>query len=674
MWRETRVRAILAVLVAVPLLLVGAFVIAVLVTPLPAPSTAEATEVLDAAGRPITRLYTQNRRILPAGEMPQYLLDAIVAVEDDRFYAHRGIDLIGIGRALVRDLRAGKVVEGGSTLTQQLARNMYLTQERTVARKLREAVLTVKLEAAYSKQEILVMYWNTIYLGEGTYGAEVAAETYFGKSARNVTLAEAALLAGLPRSPEYYSPLKNLDAAAQRRNLVLQKMAGQGFITAPQATAAAAEPVRLASAGTRAADAAPYFIDYVTKELQQRFPRVARDLYQGGYVVHTTLDPDLQAAADTAVGAAAPPADARLQPQAALVAVESATGYIRAMVGGRQPRVDRNRALEAHQPGSAFKPFVYATLLSSRSFTAASTQPDAPVEFPGVSAGAAWRPRNHGDQYSNQPAGMREALRKSLNVVTARWMDVVKPGPVISLAKRMGIESPIPSNLTIGLGSAAVTPLELTRAYAPFANGGYAVRPLAVLRVTDRDGNRVAEQSPSRTRVLDPGVAFIVTDMLKDVLKPGGTAGQVAGYLGGRPAAGKTGTSDQSVDAWFVGYTPELVTGVWVGTDERSPSYREGGTSAAPIFGQFVSNGLRRVPFRDWSPPANVLAAEICAPSGLLPNASCPLASEWFLAGTAPTKVDPTVYADHLLPGMPGMPWAPPGSLPPGMSPGLPPG
>lgn len=353
----------------------------------------------------------------------------------------------------------------------------------------------------------------------------------------------------------------------------------------------------------------------------------------------------------------------------ALVALEPGTGYIRAMIGGREQRAERNRALESQQPGSAFKPIVYAAALETRLYTAASTQLDRPAEFPGATSDKPWRPKNAGDYYSNRPAAMREALRRSLNVVTARWINTLKPGPVIALARRMGLAGAMPADLTIGLGSADVTPLDLTRAYAPLANGGYAVRSTAVLRVLDRHGTVIAAQEPRRTRAMAPGVSFIVTDLLKDVLRPGGTAANVAGYLAGRPAAGKTGTSDDARDAWFVGYTPDLVAGVWVGADDNSASNRQGSTAAAPIWADFISHALHGRPHRDWSPPDDVARQEICSLTGLRANPSCPTEREWFLAGTVPTEVDQTVHWDQLLRPLPGVPSTPPGALPPAPAP-----
>jgi 1A family penicillin-binding protein len=658
-------RTLVATLLIGPFVAAGLFIAAVILTPLPRPENPRTTELLDANGKRITRLFAENRVEVPVVEMPQSLLNAIVAVEDERFYSHKGVDPIGTGRALLRNVAAGRVVQGGSTLTQQLAKNLYrLGTQRTLTRKLKEAVLTVKLEYTYSKTEILGMYWNTIYLGRGAYGAEVAAQTYFGKSVRDVTLSEAALLAALPQAPEYY-PYHEADWRT-RQDVVLSKMAQQGYISVAQAEAARRAPFRLvamAGAGGGGAPESPYYMDLIMRQLREKYPQVAENLKGGGYRITTSLDIGMQQQAENAVRTELRTDPDGHKPQVALVAVDPTTGYVKALVGGAGNTVDRNRAVEPQQPGSAFKPFVYATALESRKYTALSTQMDAPAEFPGARAGETWRPQNANGKYSNAPATMREALRRSLNVVTAQWMNTLKPGPVIDLARRMGVASPLASNLTIGLGTSEVTPLELTAAYAPFANGGTAVKPLLVLRIEDQAGNVIAEERPQRSTAIPPGVAFIVTDMLKGVLGPGGTAGGVAGYLGGRPAAGKTGTTDEGRDAWFVGYTPDLVAGVWVGDDDNRPSRREGGSAAAPVWARFMSGALAGRAPRDWATPADVAQVDVCGLTGLLPNATCPLEREWFLTGTAPTAADPTVHTPQLLtPAIPG----PSEAVPPG--------
>lgn len=688
-----RGKAIWGLLFVVPALIAGLLTAAVLLTPLPEPDNPEVTEILDASGKTVVaRLFTEDRVEVPVVRMPKHLLNAIVAIEDDRFYKHRGIDPIGIGRALVRNVRAGKVLEGGSTLTQQLARNLSfggtrLGLQRTVTRKLKEALITTKLEYKYSKEQILGLYWNTIYLGRGAYGLERAAQTYFNKSVRkvpedqplNLTLAESALLAALPQAPEYYSSEKPeaRDALLSRRNLVLDKMAEQGHISATEAESAKREEIGLQSPGPRTAGGesyeAPYFVDYVVRELKERYPEVANNLHRGGYRIFTTLDPTLQPAARDAVEAGLKQIQASLQeePEIALVAMDPTNGYIRALVGGRAHHVDRNRALEPRQPGSTFKPFVYATALATENYVVTSTQLDTPREYPGREPGENWVVHNWEGTSSNKPETMRTALKRSLNTVTAAWMNTLKPRPVIETAKAVGLEATYQENLTIGLGTQSVTPLQMTTAYAALANGGYRVTPMAVLRVEDRTGTVHVAQQPARQPVIKPGVAFIVTDMLKSVLRPGGTGSLGGGWLGGRPAAGKSGTTDDSVDAWFVGYMPNLVAGVWTGYDDHRKTQLLGGRDVSPIWGRFMSEAAATLPWRDWSPPPTVVSAEICTITGLQPNASCPVGQEWYLEGTAPIKVDTTVHWDQVVPTLPGVPWAPPGLLPPLFPPGV---
>jgi len=670
-----------AVLLFVPALIAGLVTAAVILTPLPEPDNPEATEVVAADGKTVVaRIYTEDRLEIPVHRMPKHLLDAIVAIEDDRFYKHRGIDPVGILRAMVRNLRAGQIVEGGSTLTQQLARNLTFDGRRlglrqTLDRKIKEAILTLKLERRYSKEQILGLYWNTVYLGRGAYGLERAAQVYLGKSALaqpdgkplDLTLAEAALLASLPQAPEWYSKDDPEAQAAlkRRRDLVLTRMAEQGYITPAEAEAAKAEPIVFAPP-RQEAEVAPYFLDYVRREIRERFPRVAANLSRGGYRVVTTLDPEIQAAAERAVaeGLAALRGSPGEEPEAALVALDPETGEIRAMVGGRDADVALNRALEPRQPGSTFKPFVYAAALATRQYTAISTQVDEEVKFPGRAEGEYWVVRNWEGSSSKKPENMRTALKLSLNTVTAAWMNVLKPDPVIRVARSVGLDAEYPEDLTIGLGTVSVSPLQMAAAYAALANGGFRVRPMAVLRIEDRNGNVLASQTPVRHRALEPGVAFIVTDMLKSVLKPGGTGYGGGAMLGGRPAAGKSGTTDESVDAWFVGYTPDLVAAVWTGYDDRRATRLLGGRDVSPIWGRFMRDALAGLPPKDWSAPPDVSLETLCSKTGLRPNPTCPTFREWFLRGTAPVAIDTRVHWDQMAPALPGIPLVPQGLLP----------
>ncbi len=672
-------------LLVVPALIGGVITAAVLLTPLPEPDNPEVTEIVDSSGRLISQIFTENRIELPMSRIPKTLLNAIVAVEDDRFYKHNGIDPIGIARAMVRNIRAGEIREGGSTLTQQLARNLRFNGERlglqrTWTRKLKEALLTLKIEYKYSKEQILGMYWNTIYLGRGSYGLERAAQNYFGKSGLdqgtdgpiNLTLSEVAVLAALPQAPEYYSQdsPEAQSALLKRRDIVLDKMAEQGYITAAEAVEAKSQTIALLPPKrNKTGPDVRYFEEYVMDELDRRFPDVAALIDQGGYRITTTIDQDLQGAANTVIENAQFPyeLDPGASPELALVAIDPSNGYIRALVERRVSKNGGRWTLEPQQPGSTFKPVVYATALQ-HGYKVTDTQVDEIRQYPGSRPDEPWEPHNFDERYTNKPETMRTALRKSLNTVTAAWMDVLKPAPVIDMATAMGIERDRfrgHQDLTVGLGTAETPPIEMVAAYAPLANGGMRVKPMAVLKVEDRDGNVYVEQRPTQNRALSPGVAFIVTEMLKEVVRPGGTAGGVADMVGWRPVAGKSGTTDNSQDAWFVGYSPTLIAGVWAGYPEPRESNLLGGRDVSPIWGSFMAKALAGSPWKDWTPPPDVVKVEICTITHKLPNASCPTGTEWYLSGNAPTEVDETVHWEQVVPRLPGVPWAPTGLLPP---------
>lgn len=662
-------------LLVLPVLALLAVAVAVSVTPLPPPELPEATEIYDAQGALITRLFRENRIEVPLASVPQQLRQAVIAAEDERFYQHRGLDPRGVLRAAWRNLRARKIVEGGSTITQQLARNLYLTHERTWWRKAQEAILTLKLEASYAKDELLELYLNTIYLGQGAYGFEVASQTYFDKSVGELSLAEAALLAGLPRGPELYNPVTNPNGALERRSTVLRRMVEVGYLDPAAAAAAEAEPLALATPRGLGGEAA-YFVAYIQEYIARHHPGIARDLRAGGYKIYTTLDMDVQRAAHAALTGGLPTgaADGRgvLQPQGALVAMDPRTGAILALLGGRDyANSSYNRAVDARrQPGSAFKPFLYATLLGTQYFTAASTQACEYVEFPGGRGERPWRPTDFDPRnpYHNHTMGMREAIRISDNVVAARWMNIIKPDRVAEQAERLGISSPLTRDLTLALGTSEVSVLEMTRAFAAFANGGYRAEPLAILRITDPHGTVLVENRPRAVKVLDERVGYILTDLMREVIRPGGTAGQLAWRLDRRPAAGKTGTTENAHDAWFVGYTPDLVAAVWSGNDDPSqplPGNLTGSSLAAPIWADFINGALAGRPKTEFDRPPGLVEAEICADSGLLATPFCDSITELFVAGTQPKQLDPRVPLwEPDMPGVPADPYVPDLPLP----------
>jgi 1A family penicillin-binding protein len=604
------------------------------------PQMSAASSIYDRNGELVGRLFVENRTPIALGDIPVHLRQAVVAIEDHRFYLHHGVNPVSIGRALVRNLQSGRVVEGGSTITQQLAKNLFLTPERTLTRKIKELVLTLKLEMRYSKNELLAKYLNVIYLGHGTYGVEAAAQSYFQKPASELTLAESAMLAGLIRSPENYSPYVNPERAEERKNLVLDRMLDYNMIDGETAAAAKSEKVPLPGL-RRPALRAPYFVQYVIEQLSQHHPEVERFIYRGGYRIETTLDLQLQLAAEKAVSErlpeGKPDSEGVLQPQVGLVAIDPNSGEIRAMVGGRSFENSKfNRALARRQPGSAFKPFVYAAVLDS-GYTAVSRQVCEPVSFPGANPNQPYQPTDYGDQpYHYRPMTIREALKVSDNVVAVRWLAEIGPAKGVRYAQLLGIESPLEASLPLVLGASEVTPLEMAAAYCPFANLGLQVQPYAIRRAYDNQGNLLEENRPQVNKVLDENTAYLITDLLKTVMQPGGTGG----HLGlGRPVAGKTGTSEDQRDAWFIGYTPDIVVAVYVGHDQPANLRGYGGTLAGPIWLQTLQEGLAGIPARDFPQPAGIRRVAVCSETGHLPNQTCPTVLEPFRQGTEPRQV-----------------------------------
>ncbi|HHY37470.1 MAG TPA: PBP1A family penicillin-binding protein [Clostridia bacterium] len=639
------------------------FAALVLITPLPQPVVPTATKVYDRKGELVASVFVENRIEIPFSEMPQHLRDAVVAIEDYRFYQHLGIDPVGLARALYHNIRAGRVVEGGSTITQQLAKNLFLTPERTLRRKFLEAVLTEKLEIRYSKDEILKMYLNTIYFGEGAYGVEVASQTYFGKHARDLDLAESALLAGLIRSPETYSPFKNPKGAKARQHMVLDRMVEVGYITREEAQRAKAEEIEFAEKSVTR-NFAPYFVQYVTDVVRRIRPDITEaDLARSGFVIRTTLDLRMQRAAqralDAGLGQGTPDQRGVRQPQGALVAIDPRNGEIRAMVGGRSFFESTwNRAVLARrQPGSAFKPFLYAAVLSA-GYPPTSRQMCAPVSFPGGKPGEVWTPTDYRVDYHYREMTIREAIKISDNVVAAKWASIVGPGRIARFASAMGIRSRLDINLSLALGTSPVTPLEMAAAYAPLANGGIYFEPTAVIEVKGPGGEDLIGGGgvtvPRKSyRAIDESTAYVLTSLMKSVLEPGGTAGHV-GWRLGRPAAGKTGTTDLYRDAWFIGYTPDLVAAVYVGNDDVSkPVGRSGGSIAAPIWADFMVEALRGEPPRDFPMPPGVVVERVCSVTGLRAGPTCPSYDEVFIRGTEPAMECPGFHwwADQTTSG-----------------------
>jgi penicillin-binding protein 1B len=596
----------------------------------------------------------EQRELVSLGEVPRHLIEAVLAVEDQRFESHRGIDLRRIAGALVANLRAGSIREGGSTLTQQLVKNFFLTPERTLQRKLQEAVMAVLVELRYDKDQILEAYLNEIYLGQrgstAVHGVGEAARLYFGKRARDLTLAESALLAAIIQSPNGISPHRAPERATQRRDLVLGLMHDQGRIEAGDLERARAEPLQLAAVTPDPGDAR-YFLDLVQRHLAEGYDGDV--LTAEGLRIYSTLDRRVQLLAARSLREGLDDLEQRFPHlrrgerslQGCIVAMRPQTGEILALVGGRDYRFSQfDRCSQARRPtGSVFKPFVYIAALEPETgaagITLASVLDDSPLEIPTPSG--IWRPENYDHEFHGL-VGVRDALEHSYNVATARLAHRIGVARVADVARRLGITSPLPRVPSLALGAADVSPLEMVRAYATIASGGIRPEVQSVEDLVDVKGRTLERRRLQFERVLDPGVAFLAISLLEGVAQRGTAAGVHATGLEG-PIAAKTGTSNEEHDLWFVGFTPDLVALVWVGFDEPRSLRIPSSVGALPIWRRLVtelSGGRVRGRF---APPAAVRVAEIEPSTGMLALDGCPeRRREYFLAGTEPTAVCPS--------------------------------
>lgn len=549
------------------------------------------TRVFADDGELIAEFYLEKRYPVSIERVPDHVIKAFLDVEDPRFYSHSGIDLIGVARAMLHNIRAGRIEQGGSTITQQLAKILFLKPERTFSRKFKEALLALQIEKRYSKQEILAIYMNQVYLGSGAYGVEAASRLYFGKSVDTLTIGEAAMLAGLPQAPSRHSPLVNPEGALARRRHALKRMLTEGHITEEQMERADKEPV-LKEGSSVEVTRAPYLVEYIRQALQERFG--TGTLYKGGLNIYTTLNLKLQDIAEAAVMKGLedamkrrPRKDALLQ--GALLAIEPHTGHIKAMVGGTDfAKSQYNRATQAHrQPGSAFKPIVFAAALD-KGYRPEDVVLDIPVSYRGAEKDQVWSPSNFDNDFEG-PVTLRRALARSINVVAVRLLDDVGIPVVIEYAQRLGITSQMPPYLPLALGATDLTLLEITGAYAAFDNAGVFVKPTAIIRITDRDGRVIEDSIPVTRNAVSAETAAEITDMLATVVRHG--TGWKARELG-RPVAGKTGTTSDYNDAWFVGYLPSMALGVWVGYDDHKTigKLETGSRAALPIWIDFMKN------------------------------------------------------------------------------------
>ena len=574
------------------------------------------SQIYDINGNELANIHAEENRVpVSIRQIPKDLQNAFVAVEDNRFYDHIGVDPKGILRAVVSNITSNEVAEGGSTITQQLAKNAYLTQERTMKRKIQEVFLALRLEQQYTKQEILELYLNQIYFGQGAYGVQAAAKTYFGKDVSELDTNECAVLAGIPKSPNYYSPLNSMEAAQKRKATVLDQMVKYGYMNAMTANSLKKEPLKLAKPHADDNSNTPkYFVNYVIQELINKYGADA--VYKDGLKIYTTIDMDMQRAAEEAMKNlpnSSTDANGNKQPQGALVAIDPATGYIKAMVGGRGTDQFNRATMAERQPGSAFKPFVFAAALES-DYSPSSMIDDKPLKI------GDWSPQNYNRTF-NGMVSLRYTAEQSLNVPTVKLAQEIGLDKVIYYAKEMGISSLVmdgssahnDKNFAITLGglTRGVTPLELTSAYGTFANSGVHVAPVAIIKVLDRNGKIMEEARPETKQVMKRSSAEELTSMLMGVVQRGtGTRANI-----GRPAAGKTGTTSDYLDAWFVGYVPDLVCGVWVGCDDNaSLGGMTGGATPAVIWKAFMSKALNGTPVKQFEGVSPPPAAE--KPSG----------------------------------------------------------
>jgi len=591
----------------------------------------------------IAELFAEKRDPVTLKVIPEYLKKAIVATEDRNFYTHSGIDLKGIARAIIKDIWAGKFVEGASTITQQLAKTLFLNPKKTLVRKLKEAFLAFHLERRYTKDEILELYLNQVYFGSGAYGVESAARIFFNKSVKDLTLAECSLVSAMPKAPSRYSPLVNRNLAIKRRNIVLKQMLETGIINEAEYNNALNETLNLSKKNKHSLKA-PYFVEYV-KDFLENIIGSSR-LYKGGLTIYTTLSYELQKTAEDAIAKGISDLESRMKrqgiinpdPQSALVCLDIQSGGILAMIGGKDfYKSPYNRATVARrQPGSAFKPIVYAHAIE-KGFTQNMKILDAPVVFRGGKAGEDWKPENFSKTYQGEIT-LRKALALSENIPAIRLIEMLGPSSVVQFGYKLGIESTISPNLSLALGTSEVTLLELTSVYAVFPNRGKSIKPYGVMEVVDHNGRIVWRAKPKKRLVMSRTGAAIMTDMLMAVVKEG--TGKKANIIK-RPVAGKTGTTDKCKDALFVGFSPSIATGVWVGRDKFvTLGKRETGARAAlPIWMEFMEKALADEPFQYFDIPDDVVQVHMNSTSGLLENADSPNGvAALFKKGTEPRE------------------------------------
>jgi penicillin-binding protein 1A len=568
----------------------------------------ETTYIYDINGGLIARLHGDvNREVVTLDRISPHLKRSVLAMEDAYFYTHKGIDPSGIGRAILANFNAGGTVEGGSTLTQQLVKNLFLSNERSLNRKVAEAVLAMRVEQVFTKEQILEMYLNQVFWGKNTNGAETASQNYFGKSAADLTLGEAAILAGTIQAPSVFNPVDNFSESKKRQGLVLDRLLELGWATPAEVKAAKAQKITIRKQGiSYEASRVPYVSQAVTAELEEKFGRDV--VLQGGLRVQTTIDLKMQRIAEEVAAEGHKDLVDRgaYADQLSLVAVDPRTGFVKALVGGVGD-FDKNQfnraVLARRQLGSSFKPFVYYLAFASGNYTPDSTIDDSPMSIP--DGDEPYIPRNYDNKFSGAMS-IRQAIAVSRNIPALRLGLEFGNENVVALCRKLGINSPILPVVSLPLGAADVTPMEVAGAYAVFASGGYKSKTTLIARVTDRNGNLVLDNTPKPELILDPIAVSYLTDALRSVVT-NGTATE-AQMSDGRPVAGKTGTTSDFRDAWFVGYTPQLSVAIWIGNDDYSPMANgvTGGVYVVPIWRKFMERALAGQPIEQFPVPSEI--------------------------------------------------------------------
>jgi 1A family penicillin-binding protein len=605
-------------------------------------------KVFDNQRRFVGRILPEKRYWVSIDRIPDFLQKAVVAVEDARFYEHGGIDFRGIARALVKDVVKRRLAEGGSTITQQLIKNRYLSGEKTIERKFEEARMAMEFEQKYSKKQILEMYFNEIYYGNGAWGIVQASRLYFDKNPEELTDAESAMLAGVQKNPSRYNPLGKAVNVTGRRDMVLKRMVDLNMITPRQRQALRAHPPTIVKSGQ-----APQYLAVVRNKLIERYG--VEIIEQGGLEVTAALNLELQKQAEQALHDGVK----RISPelQGALVCLDPATGDVLAAVGGVDGALSAyNRAFSAkRQPGSAIKPLIYAAALE-KGFTAGSILDDTPVAY-NRGNGESWTPLNYGREHFGEQS-LRQALAHSNNVIAVKLLDAISVPYFVDFAGKMGLPLRADNGLSLALGTGEVTLNDLVQSYTPLATGGMRSEARTIIRIYDRTSRTWTENPPAVTPVLAPATAFVTTQMLKDVMTYG-TAKSLKKFSQAHPSAGKTGTTDDYRDAWFVGYTPQIITGVWVGYDKPRPGGKgfTGGAVAAPIWERFMRKAVAAKPAVDFSRPDAIVSVTIDPETGYLATPDCPKKrDEFYIAGTEPTEYCPKhggVERETLSPDVP---------------------